>query len=634
LRFSDYKINNILLSQVSINDNFWTPKLEINQKITIPHVFKQLEKTESISNFIRATGKLNDGKKPTFPHEDSDVFKAIEGAAYSLILNPNTELEAYIDNLIKIIADAQESDGYLTTARTIDPKKPHIWIGKNKWDLVSIFSHELYNLGHLIESGIAYYQATKKPKLLNIAIKSADLISKDFGFGKIERFPGHQEIELALIKLFKITDNEKYLNLAKFFLDIRASKESSEYKDYLSKFDSFFPFPYAKDLKYNQTHKKIIEQDEAVGHAVRLPYMFSAATDLVAILEDNEYRNAINRVWDNIVSKKLYITGGIGARSFIQGEGFRDNYDLPNFDSYCETCAAIGNIFWNHRLFLLKGEAKYIDILERTLYNGFLVGISLDGKAFFYNNPLASKGKFVRKQWFKVPCCPTNIIRFLPQIPSFIYGIKGRAIFVNLFIGNNSKILLDGEYISLEQKTNYPWEGNVKVVIKHSQKKEFSIALRIPGWARNKPIPSDLYYYLNRNNFKPIIKINHELIDFKVENGYAEIHRVWQDNDLIELNIPMPIRRVLSNKKVEENIGKVAVERGPILYCIESIDNKRDSIFNLSLDDDDKLRSEYREDILGGVIIVFNKLNLIPYYSWANRGKSEMIIWIPHNSLN
>lgn len=621
-----------MLSQVSVNDNFWKPKLEINQKITIPHVFKKLEKTESINNFLRAAGKLNDGKKPTFPHEDSDVFKAIEGAAYSLILNPDTELEGYIDNLIKIIADAQESDGYLTTARTIDPKKPHIWVGKNKWDLVSIFSHELYNLGHLIESGIAYYQATKKPKLLNIAIKSADLISKDFGFGKIERFPGHQEIELALIKLFKITDNEKYLNLAKFFLDIRASKESSEYNNYITKFNSVFPFPFAKDLKYNQTHKKIAEQDEAVGHAVRLPYMFSAVTDLVAILEDKEYKNAVNRVWDNIVSKKLYITGGIGARSFIQGEGFRDNYDLPNFDSYCETCAAIGNIFWNHRLFLLSGDAKYIDILERTLYNGFLVGISLDGKAFFYNNPLASKGKFVRKKWFKVPCCPTNIIRFLPQIPSFIYGIKGKTIFINLFISNNSKFLLDGEYISLEQKTNYPWEGNIKVIIKHIQKREFSIALRIPGWARNKPVPSDLYYYLNRNDVKPIIKINHELIDFKVEKGYAKIHRVWQDNDIIELNIPMPIRRVLSNKKVEENIGRVAIQRGPILYCIESIDNKLDSIFNLYLDNDDKLRSKYREDMLGGVSIVFNKLNLIPYYSWANRDKSEMIIWIPHNS--
>jgi DUF1680 family protein len=631
LRFSDYSIKSIPLSQVKINDNFWTPRLNINQKVTIPHVFKELERTGTVNNFLRAAGKLNDGKKPTFPHEDSDLFKTIEGASYSLILNSDPYLEEYIDNLIIIIGDAQERDGYINTARTTDPKKPHIWLGKNKWELVSIFSHELYNLGHLIESGIAYYKATKKPKLLDIAIKSADLITKDFGLGKIERFPGHQEIELALTKLFKETNKEKYLSLAKFFLDIRGSKEISEFKNYLNKFNSNFPFPSAKDLKYNQTHKKIIEQDEAVGHAVRLPYMFSAVTDIVAIFKDKEYKIAVNRVWENIVSKKLYITGGIGARSFIQGEGFRDDYDLPNFDSYCETCATIGYILWNHRLFLLNGEAKYIDILERTLYNGFLVGISLDGKAFFYNNPLASKGKITRKPWFKVPCCPTNIVRFLPQIPILIYGIKGDTIFINLFIGNKADILLNGDYISLEQKTNYPWEGNVKITISLTQKRKFAIALRIPGWARNEPVPSDLYYYLKENNFKPIIKINDDKVDYSIEKGYVRIERFWNNKDFIKMNISMPIRRVLTCREVKENIGKVAIERGPIVYCIEDRDNKEDSIFKLSLDDKENLKSVYREDMLNGLTIISNKLNLIPYYSWANRGKSKMQIWIPRN---
>ncbi|MFX1388490.1 MAG: glycoside hydrolase family 127 protein [Promethearchaeota archaeon] len=622
----------ISLDKVKLSDKFWAPRIEKNQKITIPHVFKQLENTGHIKNFLRAAGILNDGKRPIFPHEDSDVYKAIEGAAISLRLNPDSKLETYIERHIEKIKKAQENDGYLYTTRTISPEKPHIWAGNNRWELVSVFSHELYNLGHLIESAIAHYQATGKHNLLNVAIKSADLIEKEFGYGKIERFPGHQEIEIGLLKLYKITTNKKYLDLAKFFLDIRGSSDSAEFKNYLLKFDSEFPFPSAKSLLYNQTHKKIIEQDEAVGHVVRALYMYSAVTEIIDILNDKEYQSAIDRVWNNIIKKKLYITGGLGARKFAYGEGFGDNYTLPNFDSYCETCAAIANVFWNHRLFLLYGDAKYIDILERSLYNAVLAGISLDGKFFFYDNPLATNKKVKRKPWFRVPCCPTNIVRLLPQIPSYLYAMKDDTVYVNLFATSQVNILLEGSKIVLKQDTNYPWEGDIKISIKTKQKKEFVIALRIPSWAQNKPISSDLYRYLKNNPENIILKINKDQIDFKVEKGFIKINKVWEQEDVIELKIPMPIRRVLANRQVEVNIGKVAIERGPIVFCVESLDNEIDSIFKLILNDEDKLRAVYREDLLDGICFITGKVNFIPYYSWANRGKSEMTVWIPRYS--
>ncbi len=479
-------------------------------------------------------------------------------------------------------------------------------------------------MGHLIEAGIGYNQATGKQVLLNASIKTADLIDNDFGTKKIEKIPGHQEIEIALIRLYKITNNKRYLDLAKFFLDIRGTTKPFDFEDCLNKHKIYFED--AKFPEYNQSHKKIIEQDEAVGHSVRATYMYSAITDIISIYKISEYKTAIDRIWDNVVSKKLYITGGIGARS--EGESFGSNYELPNIEAYTETCAAIGNIFWNFRLFLLYGDAKFIDVLERTLYNGFLSGISIEGNKFFYTNPLASKGKVSRRSWYKCPCCPTNIVRFIPQIPSYIYAKSSDRIFVNLYIGSIASFKIQDTRVKINQETNYPWEGNVRIVLSLNQKKEFTLAIRIPGWARDKPVPSDLYYYLNNNIIEINIKINNEEINFEVEKGFVNIKRVWENNDVIELNLPMPVRRVLCNEKVEENIGKVAIERGPIVYCVESVDNKGVSIFNLSLSDSDDLKSEYHDDILGGLSIICNKLNLIPYYSWANRGKSEMLVWI------
>jgi len=640
LDFSGKVIRPISLDKVKINDRFWSPRIEINHKITIPHAFKNCEKTGRIANFSRAAGLLNDGKKPIFPFDDSDVFKVIKGAAYSLIIKPDSKLEDYVDDLIEKIAAAQEDDGYLYTTRTINPEKPHVWAGKKRWELVSILSHELYNMGHLIEAAIGYFQATGKQKLLNVAIKSADLIYNEFGPGKIERIPGHQEIEIALIRLFRITNSTKYLDLAKFFLDLRGSTKVFDFEDYLSKFKIYFED--ARSPEYNQSHKKVIEQYEAVGHAVRAAYMYSAITDIVSIYNISEYKTAINRIWDNIVSKKLYITGGIGARS--EGESFGDEYKLPNFEAYAETCAAIANMFWNFRLFLLYSDAKYIDVLERTLYNGFLSGISLNGKGFFYTNPLSSKGNISRRSWYRCPCCPTNIVRFIPQIPSYIYALEDDCIFANLFIGSFASIELQDTEVSLIQETNYPWSGDVKITISLTQMKEFTIAIRIPGWAHNKPVPSDLYYYLTPNNLELSIKINDELIEFHIKNGFVRIQRTWKDNDTIELSIPMPIRRVLSNPKVKENIDKVAIERGPIVYCIESIDNEVKSIFNIKLNDNTLLEEKLHSDLLNGIVIItgsihnndknLEKIHLIPYYAWANRGKSQMTVWIQRDSVD
>ncbi|MHA2397378.1 MAG: glycoside hydrolase family 127 protein [Promethearchaeota archaeon] len=631
------------MEQVEIIDNFWTPRIRTNTKITIPHVIQKCEETGRLANFSRAAGILNDGKGPIFQFDDSDVFKTVEGAAYSLLMTPDPELEAFLDDLIDKMATAQEEDGYMYTARTIDPDNPHKWAGKKRWDLVSVLSHELYNMGHLIEAGITYFQVTGKRKLLEIAINSADLICREFGRGKIEKIPGHQEIEIALIRLYRITNKTKYLELARFFLDIRGTTKKFDFKNYSAKTKIFFED--SQPLEYAQSHKKVIDQNEAVGHAVRAGYMYTAMTDVAAIYNDIDYKRSIGNIWDNVVSKKLYITGGIGAHG--KAESFGNNYELPNSKAYAETCAAIANILWNHRLFLLYGDTKYIDVLERTLYNGFLSGISLEGNKFFYVNPLASSGKIRRRSWWVCPCCPTNIVRFIPQIPKYIYGIKNDTIFINLFIGNKATLLLNDNKISLNLKTDYPWDGIAKVEVTLPKPTDFILAIRIPGWARNRPVPSDLYYYLNTIESEISLKINNIPINVQIEKGYINIKRIWNNNDSIELNIPMPIRRILSHNNVNQNIGKVAIERGPLVYCIESIDINVDSILNLHFKDIADYESEFRRDLLNGITTITGSAYYykkdkemsslekrdqnflaIPYYSWSNRDRSEMTLWV------
>jgi len=622
----DYPIQPVVFTDVKLTDDFWAPRLETNRTVTVPYDFKKCEETGRIDNFAKAGG-LMEGDFIGIRYNDSDVFKVIEGASYSLSLHPDPELEKYLDDLIAKIAAAQEDDGYLYTTRTINPKHPAPRAGDTRWSYL-VSSHELYNVGHMYEAAVAFYQATGKRSLLDVAIKSANLINSIFGPGKRHDVPGHQEIEIGLAKLYRVTGEIKYLKLAKFFLDERGYEHGRKlYSDYIG-------------ADYTQDHKPVIEQDEAVGHAVRAVYMYSGMADVAALTGDKNYVNAIDKIWKNVVYKKLYITGGIGAQS--HGEAFGENYELPNRTAYNETCAAIANMMWNHRLFLLYGDAKYIDVLERTLYNGFLSGVGMSGNEFFYPNPLESLGEHKRSPWFDCSCCPTNIVRFLPSLPGYVYASKKNEIFVNLFISGTGAVNLINNSVKLIQKTNYPWDGSIKISVEPEKQDKFTIKVRIPGWAQNKPVPSDLYSYLNKSAKKANLKINGEDQTLNLKNGFATINRTWKNGDIIELNLPMPVRKVVAHEKVKEDVGKISLERGPIVYCAEGVDNEG-HVLNLLLSKDAEMQVEKREDLLNGVNILTGKvvglsgskngekkeqkLTLIPYYAWAHRGQGEMAVW-------
>ncbi len=628
-KMKDYPIQPVPFTKVQITDNFWKSRMEINRTVTIPHAFQKCAETGRFDNFAIAGGLKTGEHQGIFPFDDTDVYKTLEGASYSLMVHPDARLEAYLDSLINLIALAQEDDGYLYTARTNKAERLKNWFGEKRWEKIR-GSHELYNLGHLYEAAAAHFQATGKRNLLEIALKSANLIDQTFGYGKLEAPPGHQVIEMGLVKLYRVTGDTHYLNLAKFFLDVRGKPLNG------------------RELwgEYNQDHQPVVEQAEAVGHAVRASYMYAGMADVAALTGDANYTKAIDRLWENVVGKKLYIIGGIGATG--AGEAFGKNYELPNMSAYNETCAAIGNVYWNHRLFLLHGEAKYMDVLERTLYNGLISGISLDGKLFFYPNPLASVGQHARSPWFGCACCPGNVTRFIASVPGYIYAHQAGKIFINLYISNLATIELENKIIKIEQETNYPWDGFVKIKIHPSTSNQsFSIHLRIPGWAQNQPIPGDLYHFLNKNNESPALKINDEPISFRIKNGYAEINRKWNENDEIDLKLPMPIQRIITNDSVTANRGRVALQRGPLVYCAEWPDNPDGHILNLLLPDSSSLACEFRADLLNGIEVVRGKsyaykagkaensfektaqdFMAIPYYAWAHRGKGEMAVWL------
>ena len=509
---SHYPISPISFTEVELNDTFWSKRLETNRSVTIPFAFKKCEEEGRIRNFARAGGLIDGAYEGLMPFDDTDVYKIIEGASYSLQTHPDKELDNYIDGIIKKIAAAQEKDGYLTTWKSINPDTtPASWVqpGPRWHDLGA--SHELYNAGHLYEAAYAHYRATGKTNFLNIALKNADLIADTFGPEKIRTPPGHQIIETGLIKLFKATDNVKYLDLAKYFLDCRG--DPTGHKLYGS---------------YSQDHIPVIEQDEAVGHAVRAVYMYAGMVDIAAFKQNSDYLEAVNKIWQNVVSRKLYITGGIGASR--AGESFGENYELPNLTAYNETCAAIANVYWNFRMFLLHGETKYIDVLERTLYNGLISGVSLAGDSFFYPNCLESDGQYAfnqgartRKPWFNCSCCPSNIIRFMPSIPDYIYAQREDSLFANLFIASDATINIGRARAKIRQETNYPWEGKVRFHVTTARDVTFTLNIRIPGWAQEKPVPSDLYRYLEKNQKAFEIKINGELLSPVLKKGYATI---------------------------------------------------------------------------------------------------------------
>ncbi len=617
----DYPIKPVPFTEVKFEDTFWTPRLETNRTVTVPYDFKKCEETGRIDNFAKAGG-LMEGEFVGIRYNDSDVFKIIEGASYSLSLFPDPELEKYLDDLIFKIAAAQEDDGYLYTARTINPDKPAPHAGDKRWSYLN-HSHELYNVGHMYEAAVAFYQATGKRSLLDVAIKNAKLISSVFGPEKKHDIPGHQEIEIGLAKLYRVTGEEKYLQLAKFFLDERGRPQHRKlYGEYV------------------QDHKPVTEQAEAVGHAVRAGYMYSGMADIAALTGDKKFLAAIDKIWENVAYKKLYITGGIGARA--EGEAFGENYELPNLTAYNETCAAIANMMWNYRLFLLHGEAKYLDVFERTLYNGFLSGVGLSGNEFFYPNPLESTGDHKRSPWFDCSCCPSNVVRFLPSLPGYVYAVKDKEIFVNLFIQGKGKMSLDGNSVSITQDTNYPWDGLVKISLEPKRKSRFAINVRIPGWAQEKPVPSDLYSYFYKIGEQVNLKVNGKEQEIMLDKGFAKLACVWEKGDVIELNVPMPIRKVVAHKKVKDDVGKFCLERGPIIYCAEGIDNGG-KVLDLILPKDGELSPVHRNDLLNGVTVLTgqafvqagNQANekkpqvftAVPYYAWAHRGQGEMKVW-------
>ncbi|HEX3683254.1 MAG TPA: glycoside hydrolase family 127 protein [Bryobacteraceae bacterium] len=614
----DYPIQPVPFTAVHVEDVFWSPRIETNRTVSIPFAFKKCEETGRVDNFVRAAkalrGEPHDTKPPGYPFDDTDIYKVIEGASYTLSVHYDGQLDAYLDSLIDKIRAAQEPDGYLYTARTIDPQHLHPWAGSERWVQEEVLSHELYNLGHLYESAVAHHQATGKRSLLDISLKSAALLCDTFGPDKRKIYPGHQIVEMGLVKLYRVTGDERYLGLAKFMLDCRGPGGQS----------------------YNQAHLRVVDQREAVGHAVRATYMYSGMADVAAITGDEAYITALDAIWDNVVSKKLYLTGGIGATT--EGEAFGANFELPNLTAYNETCAAVGNDFWNHRLFLLHGDAKYIDVMERTLYNGLISGVSLDGKLFFYPNPLASVGDYERSPWFGVACCPGNITRFMASVPGYMYARRGDALYVNLFAASKAKIQMqNGVSLEVVQETRYPWDGRVRIVVHPERALQFTVNVRIPGWARGEVAPSTLYRFADEQSERVDLAVNRRLAAVKPEKGYVSLTRNWQAGDVIELNLPMPVRRVFAASDVNADRQRVAIQRGPIVYCAEWPDNPGTKVLELALAKDTALTAEFKPDLLNGVTVVQGRANspggkatefaAIPYYAWAHRGKGEMVVW-------
>ena len=625
-----YPITPVPFTQVKVEQNsFWGQRLEASRNVTIPLAFSKCEETGRYTNFSNAAKHMADTtqsfKVSGFSFDDTDPYKTIEGASYLLQTYPDARLVAYIDSVLSIIASAQEPDGYLYTSRTQNPTHPHDWAGNTRWSMEEDLSHELYNLGHMVEAAIAHYQATGSRKFLDIAIRYADCVCREVGPAKNQAcvVPGHQIAEMALAKLYLVTGDKKYLDEAKFFLDYRGTTTIQH--------------------EYSQAHKRVTEQDEAVGHAVRAAYMYAGMADVAALTADSAYIKAIDNIWNNIVSKKIYITGGIGSTS--NGEAFGDNYELPNMSAYCETCAAIGNVYVNYRLFLLHGHAKYYDVLERTLYNGLISGVSLDGGNFFYPNPLASIGQHQRQPWFGCACCPSNICRFIPSLPGYVYAVRGKSLYVNLFMSNQGNLNVGGKSVVLKQNTQYPWNGDVEISIDKNNAGLFDLKIRIPEWVRGQVVPSDLYRFTDSKRLSYSVMVNNEKVGSLTADGYFTISRKWKKGDKVRIHFDMEARTVRANQKVEADHGMISIERGPIVYCAEHPDNNFD-IASVLLNQTPQFALG-EQQIAGTKVLTLTTeaqtlkfdeqgklattdchLTLIPYYAWNHRGSGAMRVWL------
>ena len=586
-------ITPVNFSNVKIDDGFWSPRLQSHKEVTLKVCIDQIEnQTGRIRNFENAA--KGEGQHSGIYYDDSDVYKALEGMAYALKNNPDPELEAKCDEWIDKFAAAQQEDGYINTFFTLTGLE-------NRWD--NMDKHEMYCAGHMIEAGVAYYNVTGKRKLLDVCIRMADHMMTVFGPDKRHWVPGHEEIELALVKLYQTTGDQKYLEFANWLLEQRGHGYGSH-----GKLDR----PW--NAAYYQDDIPVREMSEIGGHAVRSMYLYCGMADVAAYTGDQGYIDALNRLWDDVVLRNMYITGGIGQSA--SNEGFTEDYDLPNLTAYCETCASVGMVLWNWRMNQFTGDSKYIDVLERSLYNGALAGISLAGDKFFYVNPLESMGDHHRQAWYGCACCPSQVCRFLPSIGNYVYGVSNNALWVNLYMGSQAEVVMGKKTLTLTQETNYPWDGAValKVGMNGSLKTQFR--LRIPAWCKSYTLA-----------------VNDEPVEAPVEKGYAVIDRKWKNDDVVTINFEMPVELVSADPRVKDDIGKRAVQRGPLVYCIEEVDNPMD-FDSLQIVENTVFDTDFKADKLGGIVEVTahtgeQTLNYIPYYAWDNRKAGKMKVWVP-----
>ena len=633
-------------AQVELSGGFWGPRIKTAHDVTIPHALDELEKDGHVTNFDKAAGKL-DGPLKGHHAFDSDLYKTLEGALNSLEQFNDPVLKKRVDGIIDRILAAQQKDGFLITWFIVN--------GLDKrWEDLRL-EHQMYNAGHFFEMAVEHQHLNGEPKVIASAKRFADHIDGIFGPNKRYDVDGHQEVELALIKLYRGTGERRYLDLAKFFLDERGYAHGTERKPFDPKTQVLPTAPEGKltpeqkrefwhaRLRLRngrmQDHKPVVDQHEAVGHAVRAGYMYSAMADILRFTEAPGYENALDHLWDDVVGRKMYITGGLGTGQY-DDEGFGDAYLLPNDSAYNESCAAIAHVFWQHRMNLLKGQSKYADMMELALYNGVLSGISISGDHFFYQNPLASENGGPRDSWIGLSCCPTNLSRIFPQIGGLVYAQSKKQVLVNLYAAGTAKLQMDdGSTLKLTQQTEYPWDGKVRLTVDPAQAADFTLKLRIPGWAIGRPVPSDLYRTSDAKVSPIVLTVNGEKTDAAPgEDGYVHLQRIWKAGDVVKLDLPMPTRRILANEKVEADRGKVTLMRGPMVYCLEAADQPDVNLTRLILPRAAEMTAKHRNDLLGGVTVLEGealadgskpvKVTAIPYYAWQNRSKGAMTVWI------
>lgn len=660
-----YPVNPVPFTSVKVKqDSFWGQRLRAAREVTVPLAFSKCESEGRYRNFVQCQHPSDDYAPTKFPFDDTDVYKTIEGASYILMTMEKGEekqrLVDYIDSVLVLVGKAQEEDGYLFTPRTMSPGHPHSWVGKKRWEVEEVGSHELYNLGHMVDAACAHYQATGSRQFLDIAVRYADCVVREIGpdAGQVQVVPGHQIAEMALARLYALihatpalkdllSKSDGYLREAQFFLEQRGKT--------------------AVKNAYTQSHLPVVEQQEAVGHAVRAGYMYAGIADVAALTGNEAFMKAIDTIWDNIVTKKFYLTGGVGARH--GGESFGNNYELPNLTAYNETCAAIAQVYLNHRMFLLHGESKYYDCLERSLYNGVISGMSMDGGRFFYPNPLESDGVYAfnsdatttRQPWFGCACCPSNLCRFIPSVPGYVYAVRDNQLYVNLFMANTATVKVQGKEVTLEQITDYPWDGDVTISIGKTKAKSFTLMVRIPGWVRGEVLPSDLYRYADGRQLTYSASVNGQEVKGELTDGYMRIERNWKKGDVVSVHFDMEPRTVIASEKVQDDKGFVGIERGPLVYCAEAKDNMDVNLHQLLLSRKSRFSPVAQTTIQNTECQIDNSpaktfqvtslssqvqkvsvtedgtiasrpytLTLIPYYAWNHRGASAMTVWFPY----